>query len=56
MDNALVPEDIAVREVVESSSQNLQLLPVFKDKKTGAPKQQNVLEEDQYVEVSFFSK
>jgi len=37
--------------VVESSSQNLQLLPVFKDKKTGAPKQQNVLEEDQYVEV-----
>ena len=56
MDSALVLEDITVREKVEDNSLNLQLLPIFKDRKTGARKQQNVLEEDQYVEVSFFSK
>ena len=40
-----------VKKRVEDVDHRLQLLPKFKDKKTGIAKKQNILDEDEYVEV-----
>ena len=54
MEKGLVVQDTEV--VKKPEEQSLQLLPKFKDKKTGLAKKQNILEEDAYVEVNHSSR
>ena len=52
MENALVVPETTVKKRLEESDQSLQLLPKFKDKKTRFARKQNILEEEEYVEVT----